>query len=115
MKRLMTVSTVLGLLVLAAAAGAEVFVYPKQGQGQDQFQKDQFECHNWAQGQTGVNPSQPVQVASAAPQQGRMRQNQANRSAAESAQQAQAQQEANLGRYDQAYGACMGGRGYQVK
>src|SRR2546422_10894224 len=70
MKRLMTVSTVLGLLVLAAAAGAEVFVYPKQGQGQDQFQRDQFDCHNWAQGQTGVNPSQPVQVASAPPQQG---------------------------------------------
>src|SRR2546430_10720015 len=70
MKRLMTVSTVLGLLVLAGAAGAEVFVYPKQGQGQDQFQRDQFDCHNWAQGQTGVNPSQPVQVASAPPQQG---------------------------------------------
>src|SRR2546426_11482036 len=70
MKRLMTVSTVLGLLVLAPAAGAEVFVYPKQGQGQDQFQRDQFDCHNWAQGQTGVNPSQPVQVASAPPQQG---------------------------------------------
>src|SRR2546426_5812888 len=70
MKRLMTVSTVLALLVLTGAAGAEVFVYPKQGQGQDQFQKDQFDCHNWAQGQTGVNPSQPVQVASAPPQQG---------------------------------------------
>src|SRR2546426_10008403 len=70
MKQLMAVGTVVGLLVLAGAAGAEVFVYPKQGQGQDQFQKDQFECHNWAQGQTGFNPSQPVQVASAPPQQG---------------------------------------------
>ncbi len=70
MKRLMTVSTVLGLLVLAAAAGAEVFVYPKQGQGQDQFQRDQFDCHNWAQGQTGVNPSQPVYAAAPAPQTG---------------------------------------------
>src|SRR5437867_13435520 len=70
MKRLMTVSTVLALLVLAGAAGAEAFVYPKQGQAQDQFQRDQLECHNWAQGQTGVNPSQPVQVAAAPPQQG---------------------------------------------
>src|SRR2546429_10029788 len=70
MKRLMAVSTVMALLVLAAAAGAEVLVYPRQGQGQDQFQRDQFDCHNWAQGQTGVNPSQPVQVASAPPQQG---------------------------------------------
>src|SRR6059036_738318 len=59
MKRLMAVSTVLALLVLTGAAGAEVFVYPKQGQGQDQFQKDQFDCHNWAQGQTGVIPRNP--------------------------------------------------------
>ena len=73
MKRLMAVSTVLALLVLASAVGAEVFVYPKQGQGQDQFQKDQFECHNWAQGQTGVNPSQPVYAAAPAPQTARRR------------------------------------------
>ena len=130
-----------------------MFVYPKQGQGQDQFQRDQFDCHNWAQGQTGVNPSQPVQVASAPPQQGGairggargaalgavggaiggdagkgaaigagvgaaaglMRQGRANRDAAAANEQAQAQQQGNLQRYDQAYGACMGGRGYQVK
>ena len=30
-------------------------------------------------------------------------------------QQAQATQQANFQRYEQAYGACMGGRGYQVK
>src|SRR5215467_4421387 len=151
--RVTIVGTTLALLVLASAVSAEVFVYPKQGQGQDQFQKDQFECHNWAQGQTGVNPSQPVQTSAPPPQQGGalrggargaalgavggaiggdagkgaaigagvgaaaglMRQNRANRDAAAQAQQAQASQQANLGRYDQAYGACMGGRGYQVK
>ena len=153
MKRLMTVSTMLALLALAGAVGAEVFVYPKQGQGQDQFQRDQFDCHSWAQGQTGFNPSQPVQVASAPPQQGGairggargaalgavggaiggdagkgaaigagvgaaaglIRQSSANRQAAQSAQQAQATQQDNFQRYEQAYGACMGGRGYQVK
>ena len=146
-------ATTLGLLVLAGPVSAEVFVYPKQGQGQDQFQKDQFECHNWAQGQTGVNPSQPVQVAAPPPQQGgglrggargaalgavggaiggdagkgaaigagvgmvagRMRQNQANRASAEQAYQAQAAQQADIGRYEQAYAACMGGRNYQLK
>src|SRR5262245_59333041 len=68
--RMTLVGTALGLLAMASAVPAEVFVYPKQGQGQDQFQKDQFECHNWAQGQTGVNPSQPAQVAAPPPQTG---------------------------------------------
>ena len=137
---------------LAETAGAEVFAYPKKGQSQEQFQKDQFECHNWAQGQTGVNPSQPV-VANAPPPQsggavrgaargaavgavggaiggdagkgaavgagvgataGIMRQNQANRQAAYAQQQAQAQQQSNVQRYEQAYAACLSGRGYQV-
>jgi len=151
--RLTIVGTTLGLVLLAGAVAAEVFVYPKQGQGQDQFQKDQFECHNWAQSQTGVNPAQPVQVAAPPPQRGGalrggargaalgalggaiggdagkgaaigagvgaaaglMRQSNANAQAAQAAQDAQAQQQANLGRYEQAYAACMGGRGYQTK
>src|SRR5438309_7755711 len=46
---------------------------------------------------------------------GLMRQGRANRDAAAANEQAQAQQQGNLQRYDQAYGACMGGRGYQVK
>ena len=142
-----------GLWLIAVAAHAEVFVYPKQGQSQDQFQRDQFECHQWAQGQTGVNPSQPIQYAAPAPQYGGavrgaargaavgavggaiggdagkgaaigagvgataglMRQASRNRESAQAAQQAQAQQQANLQRYEQAYGACMGGRGYQVR
>ena len=55
--------------VLAAPAAAEVFVYPKQGQTQEQFQKDQFECHSWAKQQTGVDPSQSAAVAAAPPPQ----------------------------------------------
>ena len=56
---------------VAGPAAAEVFVYPKAGQSQEQFQKDQFECHNWAKGQTGVDPSQSVAAApSASPQTG---------------------------------------------
>jgi hypothetical protein len=152
MRHAFAVAVTLGLL--ATAAHAEVFVYPKPGASQDQFQKDQFECHQWAQGQTGVNPSQPVAVASAPPPAqggavrggargaavgaiggaiggdagkgaaigagvgaaaGLMRQNQYNRQAAQQAQQAQAQQDTNLQRYEQAYAACLGGRGYQVK
>ncbi len=137
---------------LAGAAFAEVFVYPKKGQTQDQFEKDQFECHNWAKQQTGFNPAQPPQAAAAPPPPpgavgtaargaavgavggaiggdagkgaavgagvgaaaGAMRRGRYNREVATANQQAQSQQQASLQRYEQAYGTCMGGRGYQV-
>jgi OmpA family protein len=54
---------------LVSAAEAEVFVYPKPGQSQEAFQKDQFECHNWAKQQTGFDPAQPSQAAAAPPPQ----------------------------------------------
>jgi len=54
---------------LVSAAHAEVYVYPKQGQSQDAFQKDQYECHNWATQQTGFNPAAPPQAAAAPPPQ----------------------------------------------
>jgi Glycine-zipper domain len=67
-----TTAIVVGLAagMLVSAAQAEVFVYPKPGQSQDAFQKDQYECHNWAQQQTGFNPAAPPQTAAAPPQQG---------------------------------------------
>lgn len=148
------IAVTVGALVclLAAAAQAEVFVYPKKGQNQNQFQQDQGECHTWAQNQTGVNPMQQQAAMAPPPQQGgairgaaggaavgaiggaiggdagkgaaigagvgavvgRSRQNRANRAQQDSVNQANAQQNANLQRYEQAYGACMGGRGYQV-
>ena len=147
-RRLTAVLIVLAVGVLAGAVDAEVIVYPKPGQSQDQFGRDQFECHNLAQQQTGVNPSQPV--AAPPPQRGGAvrgaaggaavgavggaiggdagkgaaigagvgatvgvaRQRRANAAAA---QQAEASQQGALQRYDQAYGACLAGRGYQVR
>jgi ATP-dependent exoDNAse (exonuclease V) alpha subunit len=141
------------LALVVVPGHAEVFVYPKQGATQEQFQKDQFEWHNWAQQQTGVNPSQPAAVAAAPPAQGgavrgaargaavgavggaiggnagkgaaigagvgavagRMRQNDYNRQQAAATQQAQANQQSGLQRYEQAYAACLSGRGYTVK
>lgn len=66
-----TTAIVAGLAagVLVSAAQAEVFVYPKPGQSQDAFQKDQYECHNWATQQTGFNPAAPPQTAAAPPPQ----------------------------------------------
>lgn len=146
-------AVVAGLGLLAAFARAEVFVYPKAGQSQEQFQRDEFECHKWAKEQTGVDPSRPASVAAApAPSSGGAlrgaaggaalgavggaiggnagkgaaigagvgavaglaRQSRRNAQAADDARQAEASQQANLQRYEKAYGACMGGRGYQV-
>jgi hypothetical protein len=150
------ISAALFCIIVAGPAIAEVFVYPKQGQSQQQFEQDQYACHNWAKQQTGIDPSQPQVAASpyTAPPQaggavrggargaavgaiggaiggdagkgaaigagvgaaaGGMRQHRANEQAAAMNQQAAAQQQANLGRYDQAYAACMSGRNYQVK
>jgi hypothetical protein len=39
--------------VLVGVAHAEIFVYPKKGQSQQQFEQDQFQCHGWAKQQTG--------------------------------------------------------------
>jgi hypothetical protein len=36
----------------------DVFMYPKNGQTDQQQSTDRFECHKWAQGQTGFDPSQ---------------------------------------------------------
>jgi YMGG-like Gly-zipper len=63
---------VMGVLVgclIAGPAWAEVFAYPKKGQSQQQFEQDQFQCHQWAKGQTGVDPTQPQQSAAAPPPQ----------------------------------------------
>jgi len=37
----------------------QLFTYPKNGQTQDQQAQDRYECHSWAAGQTGFDPTQP--------------------------------------------------------
>jgi hypothetical protein len=69
------------------AAPSELFVYPKNGQSQEQLGKDKFECHRWAVGQTGFDPTQPR--GGAAP--------------------------GNRSNYLRAQAACLEGRGYSVK
>ena len=66
-----TITIVAGLaaLVFVSAAQAEVFVYPKPGQSQQEFESDQYACHNWAKQQTGFDPGAPPQAAAAPPPQ----------------------------------------------
>jgi len=34
----------------------DVFIYPNKGQGQEQQERDKFECHSWAGKQSGFDP-----------------------------------------------------------
>jgi len=51
----------LALIMSGGPAWAEIFAYPKNGQTQEQFQMDQYQCHQWATSQTGVDPTNPAQ------------------------------------------------------
>lgn len=67
----------------------DLIIYPKNGQSKDQQAADQFECHTWAKGQTGFDPTQP-----GGGQPGGSSMSRSN--------------------YDRAMSACLQGRGYQV-
>jgi len=43
-------------LLSASVAGAEPVAYPTKGQSSDQQNRDEYECHAWAQKETGVDP-----------------------------------------------------------
>ncbi|MGA2708599.1 MAG: DUF6515 family protein [Steroidobacteraceae bacterium] len=69
------------------AAQGDLIIYPKNGQTTDQQAADRYECHSWAKGQTGFDPTQ----AGGGPGGD---QNRAN--------------------YNRAMSACLQARGYQV-
>jgi Family of unknown function (DUF6515) len=71
------------------SAQVDLMIYPKNGQSKEQQAADRFECHNWAKGQTGFDPTEP---GAGAP---------GNADAARS-------------NYQRAMSACLQGRGYQV-
>jgi hypothetical protein len=72
------------------AGQSDLIIYPKNGQSKDQQAADQYECYNWAKGQTGFDPTQPD---------GGVSQQDADRAHSN---------------YDRATAACLNGRGYQV-
>jgi hypothetical protein len=71
----------------AAPASSELIAYPKNGQSEEQQSKDKYECHHWAAGQTGFDPSQGSAAGPAA----------------------------RRGDYLRAQAACLDGRGYSVR
>jgi hypothetical protein len=40
-----------------APEAEQMFVYPRQGQSEQQMANDRYECHRWAVGETGFDPS----------------------------------------------------------
>lgn len=64
----LAVSVCLTTLFANGAAAQDVFAYPNQGQSQEQQDRDNFECFNWARQQSGFDPMQ-VPTASAPPPQ----------------------------------------------
>ncbi len=70
---------------IEVANAAELFVYPKNGQSEEQRDQDRYECHRWAKSQTNYDPSLANQPASLAPD------------------------------YRRAISACLEGRGYTVR
>lgn len=44
----------------AAPPGDDFFIYPRNGQTAEQQAADRYECHSWAKGQTGFDPTQPA-------------------------------------------------------
>ena len=73
-----------------AAARDDLMVYPKNGQTSEQQAADRYECHTWAKGQTGFDPTQPG--GGVAPGGG----------------------DQSRGNYNRAMSACLQARGYQV-
>ncbi len=69
----------------------ELYVYPSQRQSDEQLATDRYECHRWANGKTGFDPTRVDQTVTAT--------------------EAGAQRE----NYYRAMTACLTGRGYSVK
>ncbi len=75
-----------------AAPQQDLIIYPKNGQSKEQQSADQFECHNWAKGQSGFDPTQ----------------------GAGGGVVGDANADVSRNNYNRAMSACLQGRGYQV-
>jgi Family of unknown function (DUF6515) len=69
----------------------DLFTYPQSGQSADQQATDKYQCHQWAVGQSGFDPTQ---AAGGVPPE---------------------QYDSKHDAYQRAIRACLGGRGYSVR
>lgn len=52
-----------------AAPAQDLFVYPNEGQGQEQQDADEFQCYKWARDETGFDPMAAPTATEPPPQQ----------------------------------------------
>ena len=57
------------LLFPLVAQAQDPIVYPAKGQSNEQMEKDEYECYNWAKQQSGFDPMQVPTATSAPPPQ----------------------------------------------
>ncbi len=55
-------------LLSAPVVSADMYIYPTEGQSQQQQERDKFECHSWAVQQTGFDPMRRPTAATPPPQ-----------------------------------------------
>jgi hypothetical protein len=73
-------------------SGGQLFIYPRQGQSQEKQASDRNECHGWAVGQTGYDPTKPPPDNMTGNQMAQMSSD-----------------------YQRAMGACLDARGYTMR
>ena len=58
-----------GLFITGSAVAQDPIIFPKEGQSQEQMEKDKYTCYSWAKKQTGFDPmAQPKATAPPPPQ-----------------------------------------------
>ena len=56
------------LLVNDSYAQDDLFIYPKEGQSDEQLEKDKYDCYQWSKKETGFDPMQPPTATEPPPQ-----------------------------------------------
>ncbi len=64
----LAVPAALSLVLAAQSRAQDLMVYPAQDQNQEQQQRDEFECYNWAKQLSGFDPMAAPQATAPPPQ-----------------------------------------------
>ena len=66
---LFTVALLITALATGPALAQELYVFPAQGQNEEQMEKDKYECYQWAKKETGFDPMEVPKATEPPPQQ----------------------------------------------